>query len=99
MPIGGCGFGITMMLEILAGVLTGGAVGTQLQELYGAPSQYQELGHLVLVIDPESFMSRAVFQDRMAFYIIDMIKASERARGSMRSSLPESPSTGATLNG
>jgi LDH2 family malate/lactate/ureidoglycolate dehydrogenase len=81
LPIGGYkGFGITMMLEILAGVLTGGAVGTQLQELYGAPSKPQGLGHFVLVIDPGAFMSHAEFQNRMAFYLA-MIKASERAPG------------------
>jgi LDH2 family malate/lactate/ureidoglycolate dehydrogenase len=81
LPIGGYkGFGITMVLEILAGVLTGGALGTELRELYGIPDKSQRLGHFALVIDPEAFMSRKEFEDRMAFYLV-MIKGSERAPG------------------
>jgi LDH2 family malate/lactate/ureidoglycolate dehydrogenase len=81
LPIGGYkGFGITMVLEILAGVLTGGALGTELRELYGIPDKSQGLGHFALVIDPEAFMSRKEFEDRMVFYLA-MIKGSERAPG------------------
>ncbi|MDB5362808.1 MAG: hypothetical protein JWO51_4105 [Rhodospirillales bacterium] len=81
LPIGGYkGFGITMMLEILAGVLTGGALGRELRELYGVPDRSQSLGHFALVIDPGVFMDRSLFEERMAFYL-DMIKSSERAPG------------------
>jgi LDH2 family malate/lactate/ureidoglycolate dehydrogenase len=53
LPIGGYkGFGITMALEILCGVLSGGAVGVQLRELYGVPTLSQKISHFALVIDP-----------------------------------------------
>ncbi|PSC03842.1 hypothetical protein SLNSH_17180 [Alsobacter soli] len=81
LPIGGYkGFGITMALEILAGVLTGGALGAEIRELYGAPGQGQGLGHFALVLDPGAFMPREAFEERMAAYL-GMIKASERAPG------------------
>lgn len=81
LPIGGYkGFGITMVLEILAGVLTGGALGQDICELYGTPESPQALGHFALVIDPDAFMPRAVFEERMAIYV-EMIKVSERAPG------------------
>ncbi|WP_460452218.1 Ldh family oxidoreductase [Alsobacter sp. SYSU BS001988] len=81
LPIGGYkGFGITMALEILAGVLTGGPLGAEIKELYGAPQECQGLGHFALILDPEAFMPRKAFETRMAAYLA-MIKASERAPG------------------
>ena len=81
LPIGGYkGFGITMALEILAGVLTGGPLGAEIRELYGAPGSSQGLGHFALVLDPGAFMLRRDFEERMATYLA-MIKGSEHAPG------------------
>jgi LDH2 family malate/lactate/ureidoglycolate dehydrogenase len=81
LPIGGYkGFGITMVLEILCGVLTGGAVGVGLRELYNTPTLAQKIGHFALVIDPAAFTSRDAFLTGMAAYL-EMIKSSERVPG------------------
>lgn len=81
LPIGGYkGFGLTMVLEILCGVLTGGAVGTGLRELYNAPELAQKIGHFALVIDPAAFTGRDLFLANMAAYL-DMIKSSDRMPG------------------
>lgn len=82
LPIGGHkGWGIILALEILSGVLTGGALGAELHDLFdpdrGAP---QRLAHFAIAIDVAHFMLVEAFRARMDA-LIDGIKASERAEG------------------
>jgi uncharacterized oxidoreductase len=60
-PVGGYkGFGLALLVEVLAGVLTGAQFGQQAGVTYGKE------GHFFLAIDPEIFLPRAEFTARMA---------------------------------
>ncbi len=89
LPIGGHkGFGITMFIEILSGVLTGALVGSAIRDLYNAPrGQSQGLGHFCIAIDPQAFMPIDQFKRRLDD-MIRMIKASELAPGTERMIIP-----------
>ncbi|MCC6178710.1 MAG: Ldh family oxidoreductase [Chloroflexi bacterium] len=59
-PVGGYkGFGLALMVEVLAGVLTGAQFGQNAGVVNGKE------GHFFLVLDPEIFMPRAEFTARM----------------------------------
>jgi LDH2 family malate/lactate/ureidoglycolate dehydrogenase/quinol monooxygenase YgiN len=92
LPIGGHkGFGITLFLEILSGVLTGARVGSEIRDLYNAPrNQSQGLGHFCLAIDPTAFMSVDAFKARMDA-MIQMIRSSKLAPGVERVTIPGEP--------
>ena len=92
LPIGGHkGFGITLFLEILSGVLTGALVGSEIRDLYSAPrNQSQGLGHFCIAIDPAAFMPLQAFKARMDA-MIHMIRASKLAPGSERMIIPGEP--------
>jgi ureidoglycolate dehydrogenase (NAD+) len=66
LPFGGAkGFGIGLIVEILAGVLTGAEFGPGVASMYGATADPGENGHSMLAIDPARFMNRDAFLDRM----------------------------------
>jgi LDH2 family malate/lactate/ureidoglycolate dehydrogenase/quinol monooxygenase YgiN len=92
LPIGGHkGFGITMFLEILSGVLTGARIGTEIRDLYNAPrGQSQGLGHFCIAINPAAFMPLDGFKARMDA-MVAMIKASKLAPGVDRMIIPGEP--------
>jgi LDH2 family malate/lactate/ureidoglycolate dehydrogenase/quinol monooxygenase YgiN len=92
LPIGGHkGFGITMFLEILSGVLTGAHVGSEIRDLYNAPrDEPQGLGHFCIAIDPAAFMPIELFKARMDA-MIRMVKSSKLAPGVERMVIPGEP--------
>jgi LDH2 family malate/lactate/ureidoglycolate dehydrogenase/quinol monooxygenase YgiN len=92
LPIGGHkGFGITLFLEILSGVLTGARVGSEIRDLYNAPrNQSQGLGHFCIAIDPAAFMPLDEFKARMDA-MIRMIRSSKLAPGVERMIIPGEP--------
>jgi LDH2 family malate/lactate/ureidoglycolate dehydrogenase/quinol monooxygenase YgiN len=92
LPIGGHkGFGITLFLEILSGVLTGARVGSEIRDLYSAPrNQSQGLGHFCIAIDPSAFMLLDEFKARMDA-MIGMIRSSKLAPGVRRMIIPGEP--------
>jgi LDH2 family malate/lactate/ureidoglycolate dehydrogenase/quinol monooxygenase YgiN len=92
LPIGGHkGFGITMFLEILSGVLTGSRIGSEIRDLYNAPrSEPQGLGHFLIAIDPAAFMPLEAFKSRMD-EMIRMVKSSKLAPGVTRMIIPGEP--------
>lgn len=98
LPIGGHkGFGITLFLEILSGVLTGARVGSEIRDLYGAPrNQPQGLGHFCIAIDPAAFMPLEEFKSRMDA-MLRMIRASKLAPGVVRMIIPGEPELEAKL--
>ncbi|HZP79026.1 MAG TPA: Ldh family oxidoreductase [Pseudolabrys sp.] len=89
LPIGGHkGFGITMFVEIISGVLTGALIGSAIRDLYNAPRDLpQGLGHFCIAIDPGAFMPVEQFKRRMD-EMIRMIKRSELAPGTERMIIP-----------
>ena len=92
LPIGGHkGFGITIFLEILSGVLTGARIGSEIRDLYNAPrSEPQGLGHFCIAIDPAAFMPLEQFKARMD-EMIRMVKSSKLAPGVTRMIIPGEP--------
>ena len=81
LPIGGHkGWGLALICEILAGILTGGAFGRDLTNLYDDLHKGQHNGHFVIALDIDKFIGVAAFKSRMDDYIRQM-KASEPAPG------------------
>jgi L-2-hydroxycarboxylate dehydrogenase (NAD+) len=75
MPVGGHkGFGMALLVEILAGVLTGAQFGA------GASVTNGKEGQFFLALNPEMFMSRDEFSSRMD-ELVQHIKASETIEG------------------
>jgi len=81
LPIGGYkGWGLILACEILSGLLTGGAFGQELCELYNNLDRPQRNGHFVIAINIAAFTDVDAFKNRMDAYI-DIMKASERVPG------------------
>ena len=66
LPLGGHkGFGLSLMIDILCGVLSGGAFQHHLKSMYAAPEQPSETCHLMIATDPSVYLGREAFLDRM----------------------------------
>ncbi len=78
MPLGGYkGSGLAMMVEILCGVLSGGAMGTQLGGLRNTTQPFR-VSQMFLAMDVARFMPVAGFTARMRIFL-DMVKSSALA--------------------
>ena len=74
MPLGGYkGSGLAMMVEILCGVLSGGALGTELGGLRVSDRPFR-VSQFFLAIDIERLMPRAEFDEQMR-RLIEMVKS------------------------
>lgn len=81
LPIGGHkGWGLILACEILSGLLTGGAFGQELTNLYDDLDKPQRNGHFVIAIDIAAFTDVPSFKRRMDEYI-RIMKTSELAPG------------------
>jgi len=88
LPIGGHkGWGLILVCEILSGLLTGGAFGRELTNLYDDLATPQRNGHFVIAINIGSFLDVAGFKTRMDEYI-RIMKASELAPGAEEILMP-----------
>jgi LDH2 family malate/lactate/ureidoglycolate dehydrogenase len=66
LPIGTYkGFGLTVAIDILSGVLTGAGFGTGVKTHVQQWKEPQHLGHFFIVIDPVRIIPWEVFSDRM----------------------------------
>jgi ureidoglycolate dehydrogenase (NAD+) len=66
LPLGGAkGYALGMMVEILAGVLSGAAMARDLGNQYVDMDRPQNIGHWMLAIDVAAFMPLTEFTDRM----------------------------------
>ena len=64
-PMGGYkGFGLSMMIDIMAGLITGSAYGGEVKNL-NHPDSYSRNGNLFIVIDPTFFISKDEYDLRM----------------------------------
>ncbi|MEP3278266.1 MAG: Ldh family oxidoreductase [Stappiaceae bacterium] len=69
LPLGGHkGFGLSLMVDILCGVLSGGAFQFGLNSMYAKPEDPSNTGHLMLVIDPGAFLGTEAFLERMGAF-------------------------------
>jgi L-2-hydroxycarboxylate dehydrogenase (NAD+) len=86
LPLGGTaetggykGYGLAVLVDLLTGVLAGGAFGPQIAGLWD-PSAPSDLGHFFLALNPAVFGPRDAFYKR-ARALLGRLKAGERATG------------------
>ena len=69
LPMGGHkGFGLALVVDILCGVLTGGAFMDQMKGMYKYPEDPSLTGHFMIAIDPLSIMEKTEFQERITHF-------------------------------
>jgi L-2-hydroxycarboxylate dehydrogenase (NAD+) len=67
LPMGGHkGFGLSLLVDILCGVITGGSFQNELKSMYVYPEDPSNTAHLMLVINPLCLMSKDQLKTRMA---------------------------------
>lgn len=72
---GAKGFGLALMVEVLAGVLTGAGIASGVGSLYAGGDRPANSGHFFLVIDPARWMSPDEWTARMEG-LADTVRAS-----------------------
>lgn len=66
LPLGGHkGFGLSLMIDILCGVISGGAFQSNLESMYSDPDGPSGTSHTFIVIDPEAVLGLHAFEARM----------------------------------
>ena len=81
LPIGGPkGAGLSMMLDILCGVLTGARYGGEVGDQYKRFDRPQGVGHFILVMRPDLFLSAGEVAARMGD-LVARVKANPKAAG------------------
>jgi len=87
LPIGGPkGYGLALMVDVLAGMLSGAAFGRDIKSFHQLMGP-TEVGALTLAISVERFMPLSQFRDLMNGYV-DAIRGSRKAKGTARIYLP-----------
>jgi LDH2 family malate/lactate/ureidoglycolate dehydrogenase len=84
------GYGLALAVDVLCGVLSGGAFGVGIGALYSEFDRTQRSGHFFLAVDVGRFGPAGAFADRMAAMTADL-KASSRAEGVEEIMLPGEP--------
>jgi LDH2 family malate/lactate/ureidoglycolate dehydrogenase len=80
-PFGGYkGYGLSLLLDIFTGVLSGGGFSTQVRTLYQQVETPAEIAHFCAALRIEAFMPIADFRDRMD-QIIEGMRSCPRAPG------------------
>ncbi len=78
------GYGMAVLVDILCGVLSGGAYGDMVDSKGpSGENQPAQVAHFFMAINIENFVEMEVFQDKMDD-LIDRLKASARAEGASR---------------
>jgi LDH2 family malate/lactate/ureidoglycolate dehydrogenase len=81
LPLGGPkGFGLSMAIDILSGVLTGAGYGPSVNNMYDNWAEPQNVGHFFIALDIERFMPLASFTERLGHYM-EILKAEPKAPG------------------
>jgi LDH2 family malate/lactate/ureidoglycolate dehydrogenase len=91
LPAGGPkGFGLAFLIDLLCGILSGGAMGSAVQPLYGDASTPYDSSHLFIAIDISHFGDRTKLR-AAATIAAERIRASSRAPGVARLFTPGEP--------
>ena len=70
MPLGGHkGFGLSLLVDILCGVITGGSFQHELKSMYRYPKDPSNTAHLMIVINPLVLMTKQQLQERMHDFV------------------------------
>lgn len=87
LPVGGYkGYGLMVMVDMLANILTGGALGPELSAA-ARDGREMNIGHFFQAIDVAALMPLAEFKQRVDAYT-RMVRRSERSAGSQEILLP-----------
>lgn len=84
------GFGLAFMIDLMCGLLSGGAFGEAVKPLYGDPSVPYDCSHLFIAIDVGHFCDPAWFR-ALAVGAAERIRNGRRAPGVTRLFLPGEP--------
>jgi LDH2 family malate/lactate/ureidoglycolate dehydrogenase len=69
LPMGGFkGLGLAYVVEILCGVITGGAFGEEILSMYKRPDEPSQTGHTMIAVNLDAIVSREEMAQRMAAY-------------------------------
>ena len=91
LPIGGPkGAGLSMLMDLLCGVLTGAAFAGDVGDQYKRFDRPQNVGHFILAIRPDLFMPAEAIAERMAEFVAT-IRANPTADGFDEILLPGEP--------
>jgi L-2-hydroxycarboxylate dehydrogenase (NAD+) len=77
------GYGLSAMVDVFCGVLSGGNFGPNLVSKKEGKAAFPSIGHMFMALDPEYFIGTENLKKRMDEYI-DILKSSEKAEGEMR---------------
>jgi LDH2 family malate/lactate/ureidoglycolate dehydrogenase len=70
MPLGGHkGFGLSLLVDLLCGVITGGSFQHELKSMYRYPRDPSNTAHLMIVVNPLVFITKAQLQERMQAFV------------------------------
>jgi LDH2 family malate/lactate/ureidoglycolate dehydrogenase len=81
------GFGLALLIEILAGVMTGGGIRTEVKSYAQHPESPSDVGHFFMAIDTGTIMPIEEFRIRMDS-LITGVSTSPKAQGTDRIYLP-----------
>lgn len=88
LPLGGPkGSGLALVIDLLAGLLTGAFSGPMITPLYERLDRAQQLGHLCMALSVEAFSDFAVFTERVDRLVLE-IRSLPPAEGHSRVYLP-----------
>jgi L-2-hydroxycarboxylate dehydrogenase (NAD+) len=88
MPIGGYkGYGLAMIVGLLAGTLNGAAMGSEVVDFNHDDTTVTNTGQAILVIDPDAFGDLEAFKARVD-KLVRELRASERMPGVDRIWMP-----------
>ncbi len=74
------GFGLSMLIDLLCGGLSGGAIGEEVQPLYGDPTRPYACAHLFIAIDLARFGVEQSMPERVG-KLADKVRRAKRAAG------------------
>lgn len=81
------GFGLAVVVDVLAGVLTGAGFGKTVYSPFHDFDHPQQVGHFFMVLDPERFLGREIYNNRISTLVRDILE-SPRAPGVDKLYLP-----------
>lgn len=88
LPVGGIkGSGLSMLMDVLSGVLTGAAYGGRVRNPFTGLDGFQGTGHFFVALKADLFMALETFQARMN-ELADRVKSQPRADGFDRIMMP-----------
>ncbi|MGP4105755.1 ureidoglycolate dehydrogenase [Virgibacillus sp. L01] len=91
LPIGGPkGYGLALTVDVLSGILTGSAFGTNIASMYGDYNNYRRLGHVIITVDPGLFIEKDQFLENID-NMIDELHQLEPAEGFKSVMVPGEP--------